>query len=251
MFTPTAFYQAPSASVYDDILALFDASGAGAGAATWTADSSSLGTAPSVTRTDTGVSYVSSGSASHYLFGSSDYMTGSIAPLGASGTGWTFNMWVMPTTFASAPVGQALYWIDCGGGGGSGTTTDFGAQTGNNRMSWAYYAANADTSIGGGTTSSTYSSPNTNWYMNTIVWNGVDAKCYVNNGLQVTWDTTLQPATFPNFHNPVLKVGTLNKSATTLYLNGGKVAMMEIWNRGLASTELTEVWNTNRTRFGY
>jgi len=246
LFQPFSFNSSFSGSAYDDVWALWDGDSAGAGSVTWDAISGSASPLPTVTRTGANVTYVSSGSASHYTFAGGDYMTGSIAAFGPSGGGWTFNMWVMPERFSSSPVGQALYWIDTTGGA---SNADFGARTGNNRFYWEYYSAGSDASAGSANSDTTYSSPNTNWYMNTVVWNGVEASCYVNGTFKNSFTTTFSP--YAQFTTPTLRVGYLDKQTTTLYLNGGKVAMMELWNRNLSSTEVTELWDTNRTRFGY
>ena len=241
IFSPFSLYQSPTGSAYDDVWALWDASNGGTTTTTWSTISGSAGTLD-ITRTGTNVTYVSSGSASHYAFASNEYMTGSLAGFAPSGGGFVFNMWAMPNSFSSP---QALYWID-----GASGTADFGASTNNNRFQWSWYEYNSDSGGGGGDTGgTTYSSPNTLWFMNTVVWDGVTAKVYVNGTLKNSFNSTTVP--YPTLNSLTLRVGFLDKQATSYYLNSGKVAMMELWNRNLSPTEVTELWDTNKTRFGY
>lgn len=249
MFTPISFYGQSDLNVYDDVYALFDASIASSiSGGTWTAATSSLDTAPVLTRDSTNITYTSSGSASYWTFYNTHQMSGNVGvnSFGYRG-GFTLNMWMMPSTFDVAPSGQAAYWIDAQSG------NDFGYRQSNRYGSWAWYAANSDTGAGGGSTGQFPSGANTDWWMNTITWDGVTTtgRMKGTSNFSTTFSYTAAP-TAPGFSgNTILRLGILDKSATTLYWGSGKIAMVEMWNRGLTAEEVETIWDTNKSRFGY
>jgi hypothetical protein len=245
VFSPFSFLSSPSASVYEDVWALWDASAGGASGQTWTTVSGSNIT---ITSTNALTAYVDDSPASYFTFETNGYLTSSLgdfAGFAPNGSGWTANIWVMPASFSTP---QGLYWFDTTEGAGN---ADFAAETFNNRFQWNYYAASSDTSLGGTDTFETYTSPNTDWWMNTIVWNGVQGIAYINSVEKGRFSTSLQPSDYPDFTELVFKLGQVDKSPTTDYLNGGRVAIIELWNRGIDSNEVTELWDYNKSRFGY
>lgn len=247
MFTPIAYYNTITLGVYDNLFrGSWDASNSssypGSGTTWYNVSGSSDFEKSNVNYpawVDSGSADYFDGSNSAYFSSSAFLMDSASSPSGTYGNGLTFSLWVYPTSFTQI----GWLWLQSGDG------YDIGIFGGNSRFNFSVYSSVSDTQYGNGTSVGAQSA--NQWYNVVLTFDGVNFKGYVNNSLI----TTFAPGTPTSmrFANTAdnLYLGYLDKSATSYYMNGQRLSMFEMWNRPLPSSQVTEIWDYHKSRFGY
>lgn len=250
MFVPTAFFGGEPPAVYDNLFrGSWDASNAasypGSGA-TWYNVSGS----GNFTETNsTFVTWNNSGSADYFTYAGNAYHTiGDLSTPafqmkdgvggGNYGSGWTFSVWYYPGSMNGEGI-MTLY-------SATGTNRfNMAMWTNNNRFNW--YGTQFP-----GQTSVVYSA--NNWYNVIYSYDGVTFRGYVNNSLQMSG---VKNVTVPVYDTSTSATVSLFLGrayvlpSSNYYSNSSRIAMMEMWNRGIRSDEVTDIWNYHKARFGY
>ena len=248
MFVPTAFFGGETPDVYDNLFrGSWDASNASSYPGTGTNWFNASGSGTFVESNGTFVTWTNNGDADYFSYSNNAYhsigsfgfemIDGNPGALPNYGSGWSISMWVNPGTM----TGGEGYFTLQSAAGSSRMELDIDAH--NNRF---YFNAkqHGGASVFNGN-SGIYTAGS--WYNIVFTYDGVTFKGYVNNSLQ-----TSGPKSNPAYTTSTSMDVNLFMAYTPTYNNNsGDIAMMEMWNRAIPSTEVTDIWNYHKSRFGY
>lgn len=172
--------------------------------------------------------YVDAGLASYFTLNGSnqDFY---LASYGPAYTQITFNLWIWRNGAQNGYVGLVM---------SRGNATGFTYQTAGATL--GYHWLNDSGSY---TYSSGVDTTNQTWTMATLVVSPTEAKWYLNGTLRNTRVASHSSSTFSNLYIGS-DSGTVNR-----YFNG-RIAMVQMYNRALTSTEILQNFNATRGRYG-
>jgi hypothetical protein len=172
--------------------------------------------------------FVNAGLASYFTLNGSnqDFY---LASYGPAYTQITINLWVWRNGAQNAYTGLVM---------SRGNATGFTYQTAG--ASLGYHWINDGNTY---TYSSGVDTTNQTWVMATLVVSPIDAKWYLNGVLQNARTYSHSSSTFSNLY-----IGSDSGSVGRYY--NGRIAMCQIYNRALTSTEILQNFNATRGRYG-
>jgi hypothetical protein len=181
--------------------------------------------------TAAGATYVGSGTSSYFQFNgtSNNLISASVPTTGFSG--FTFNLWVMPE---NASVENVLMSF---GNNGTGTIPfiDYSLFTPSKFL--------ISNGFGVGTVESSIVSPINVWVMVTYSYTPTTCKIYIDGVLAGTVSGTVSVADPSPYRLGSYGPGT---DAANFY---GRIAIAEVYNTGLGSTDITNLYNNEESRF--
>ena len=251
MFVPTAYWGGEAPDVYDYLFrGSWDASNASSYPGTGANWNNVSGSGTFVESNSTFVVWTNSGSADYFTYSNNAYhsigsfgfemIDGGGGGLPTYGSGWTISMWVNPATMTG---GEGYFSLQSGGGS---DRMEIEIDAHNNRF---YFSTNEESGADVFTGNSTIYSAGA-WYNIVFTYDGVTFKGYVNTSLQTSGVKVARTPAYVT--TTTMDVNLFMGFTPTYNLNsGGKIAMMEMWNRGIGATDVTDIWNYHKARFGY
>jgi hypothetical protein len=179
-----------------------------------------------------GATYVGAGSSSYFQFNGNigtDLISSSVPT--SSFSGFTFNLWCMPENSSVENILMSF------GNDGPGTIPfiDYSLFTPSKFL--------ISNGFGVGTTEANVISPINEWVMVTYSYTPTSCKIYLDGTLAGTVSGTVNPADPSPFR---LGQYATSGPADNFY---GRIAIAEVYNVGLGSTEITDLYNNTSTRF--
>ena len=170
--------------------------------------------------------YVDAGLASYFTLNGSnqDFY---LASYGPTFTEMTFNLWVWRNGAQNGYAGLIV---------NRGNASGFLYQTAGTNIGYFWLNSGFDYSSGVDTTNQT-------WTMATLVVTPTEAKWYLNGVLRNTRIASHASNTFSNLY-----IGSDAGQAGRYY--NGRIAMVQMYNRALTSTEILQNFNATRGRYG-
>lgn len=188
-----------------------------------------------------GLTYTAGKSGNAFTFnGTNAFVSLPNGSLSSLGTSFSFSLWVNPTAI-SGIASMINTYTSTGGNKGFYTryTSGGGVET------YAFNSSGTAIINGAGTLGGTISAGV--WQMITITLDGSNIRTYKNGYLEnttgysgvIAFDTTTYPS-----------IGCLHYAPLTYaYFVNGKIDEVNIWNRALTSTEITDLYNSGTGKF--